>query len=180
MMHTKYRAFLIWQHEKEEAWLNKMSEEGLELVNIGFCRYRFKENTKEKFEYKLELLDNLACSNQSKDYIDFMKDSGIEHVGSYFRWAYFKKKQDGEPFEIFSDIESNVTHFKRIRMLMLCITPLNIANTFNMLTRYFDYGSFKMLGLGILFAIITIALIVESFVITKKITALNKKRDFAE
>lgn len=180
MNHTKYKIFFAWQHEKEEKWLNKMSREGLELMGVGFCRYEFRENNLNQFEYKLEFMNDLPSSYRSQDYIRFLEETGIEFVGSFFRWAYFKKKSDGEPFEIFSDIKSRVDHYKRIRLLLIGITPLNIANSINILSRYFDYGSKKFLAMGILFVILSTVLIVESLLITKKINRMNKDRDFSQ
>lgn len=180
MNHVKFKVFFAWQHEKEERWLNKMSKQGLELIGVGFCRYIFKENKEEEFEYKLEFMNDLPSNYKSHEYIRFLEETGIEFVGSFFRWAYFKKKSSEVPFEIFSDIESRVSHYKRIRLLLIGITPLNIANSINILSRYFDYGSLKFLGMGILFVVLSVVLVIEALLITMKIGALNKERDFTE
>ncbi|MFR1638805.1 MAG: DUF2812 domain-containing protein [Eggerthellaceae bacterium] len=42
----------------------------------------------------------------SRCYLDFLRDSDIECIGSYGRWTYLRRPRDGAPFDLFSDIDS--------------------------------------------------------------------------
>lgn len=33
------KVFMVWDFDKEEAWLNEMAAKGLSLVSVGWCRY---------------------------------------------------------------------------------------------------------------------------------------------
>jgi hypothetical protein len=41
-------------------------------------------------------------------------------------WVYFRRKADYGPFDIFSDIDSRLKHYKRIRNLFAGIMALNL------------------------------------------------------
>lgn len=124
MTSVMHKLFFIWQYEAEEKWLNKMAQNGLRLMSVGFCTYVFEKCTKGEYQYHLELLEEGVSSNLSSDYIKFLEETGIEYIGYYGKWAYFGKKVvDGE-FELFSDIDSKVAHLKRVLRLNLIIGVL--------------------------------------------------------
>ena len=71
MRHIRYRAFLSTDYEKEERWLNEMSEQGFALVAAGLCRYTFEDCKPGEYTYKLELLDSLPVSSKGTEYLRF-------------------------------------------------------------------------------------------------------------
>jgi hypothetical protein len=117
MKHTVYRIFTVGQYEKEEEWLNEMSAKGMQLCDVGLCRYVFEEGEPGKYIYRLELLRRHPTDAQSIAYIRFMEDLGVEHVGSLLYWVYFRKKAVDGPFDLYSDISSKIRHFRRIKLL---------------------------------------------------------------
>lgn len=126
MRKTVHKLFWVWDFDKEEAWLNEMSAKGLALVSTGLCKYEFEECTPNEYGVQLELLEYNAKSEEGKRYISFVEETGAEHVGSWLRWVYFRKKLDkGEEFRLFSDKDSVIEHLKRI---IIFITVIGIAN----------------------------------------------------
>ncbi|MEX1378257.1 MAG: DUF2812 domain-containing protein [Eubacteriales bacterium] len=118
---------LYWDYENEEKWLNKMAAKGMHMDGYSWGRYTFSEGEPGKYIYRLELLENLASSEESKAYIRFLEESGVEHVASYMRWVYLRKKAvDGE-FEMYTDIESKMKHFKRVNTFWLTLAMAEIA-----------------------------------------------------
>lgn len=117
--------FWAWDFEKEEKWLNEMAAKGLALVDYTFCRYSFEECEPGEYSFKIQLLENLPSHPESESYIRFMEETGAEQVASYFNWVYFRKKNDGTPFELFSDFESQIRHLLVVKNLLL---PLGLAN----------------------------------------------------
>lgn len=141
---------LFWNFEKEEKWLNQMASKGMNFIDYAFARYLFEQGTPGEFIYRIELLENLPDHPESLKYIEFMESVGVEHVGKWMRWIYFRKKASGGPFEIFSDYNSRIIHYKRISSLFCVAGVLNLfaflLNTFNVITldtkvdsRYFTY-----------------------------------------
>lgn len=147
MTHTVYKAFTVGAFEKEEKWLNEMSAKGLQLTDVGFCRYVFKEGTPGEYVYRLELLENLPSNPQSAAYIRFMNEVGVEQVGSIFRWVYFRKKAMDAPFDLYSDVNSKIKHFKRINVLCNWLSGINLAT--GIINLFYFTASLKYFKMGI-------------------------------
>lgn len=104
-------------YEKEENWLNEMSAKGMALTDYSWCRYVFAEAPKNEYTYRIELLQHVPTHPESISYIKFLEESGIECVATYNRWIYLRKKSSEGPFDIYSDIESKISHYKRVYCL---------------------------------------------------------------
>ena len=126
MIKTVIRIWTIDNFDEEERWLNEMSAKGKILVRPGFCNYTFEDGQPNKYQYKLLFLPECINSKKSQDYLDFLKETGIEYMGRCFRWVYLRKETSSGDFEIFSDIQSELSHFKRIQSFMLAILILEI------------------------------------------------------
>lgn len=132
-----WKWFFIWQWEEEEAWLNRMSEEGWHFTDVKFIRYRFEQGTPGAYQYRLEALESNDFSRpETQEYLSFMRDTGAEYIGHMMYWAYFRKKKDDGPFEIFSDIDSRLHHlerFERIPLGGMSLLFINFLNCFNLI-----------------------------------------------
>lgn len=127
MRKTIIKWFWAWGFDKEEKWLNEMSENGLQLVNVSFIKYVFEEGTPKEYTYRLEFLENFPSHAESVQYIKFLEETGAEHIASVNRWAYFKKKSSDGQFDLFSDIDSRIKHLNRISLLFI---PFILFNFF--------------------------------------------------
>jgi len=137
---TIRKLFFVWNHEKEEKWLNEMSASGLQLCGVGFCTYHFEEGIPDEYVYRLEMLDNQPTHTKSVQYIRFVEETGAEYIGSVMRWVYFRKRTQGETFEIYSDISSRISHFNRMLLPIGILATLNLFNTINMLRLWIQSG----------------------------------------
>ena len=108
-------------YEKEEEWLNEMSAKGFALIDFFLCRYVFADSTPGEFIYRIELLEHFSGHPESQRYLNFMTENGAEHIAFWHRWVYFRKKAEDGAFDIYSDIDSRVAHYKRVSTLFLCI-----------------------------------------------------------
>jgi hypothetical protein len=112
MKHIVHKAY--WDYEKEEKWLNKMSAMGFALTDYSWCRYVFTVAPKNEYTYRIELLKNKPTHPESIAYITFLEENGVECVASYFNWIYLRKKTADGPFDIYTDLDSKINHYKRI------------------------------------------------------------------
>jgi len=103
-----------WDYEKEENWLNEMSAKGLAFIDYTWCRYVFTDSQPGEYIYRMELLDHSISNPGSQKYLRFMEDSGVECIASYMRWVYFRKKASDGVFDIYSDIDSKIKHYKKV------------------------------------------------------------------
>jgi hypothetical protein len=112
---------MFWDYEKEERWLNEKSAKGLMLTEYSWCRYVFTEGSANEYTYRIELLKHPPTHPDSIDYIQFLEHSGVERITVYARWIYFRRKSSEGAFDIYSDLESKINHFKRIHLLWLTL-----------------------------------------------------------
>ena len=172
MRFTMHKLYWAWNFEEEEKWLNEMSAKGLNLVGVGFGKFVFEEGTPGEYHFHIEWLKHFPSHPETVSYIHFLEETGVEHVGSFKMWAYFRKKTSDGVFDLFSDIDSRIIHYKRIRNLLLCLFPLEILafwiNATSSSIANFGCSSF----LGILIILITIGMIK----IMVKIKHLKKER----
>lgn len=109
-----YKLFTIGQHEKEEAWLNEMAAKGMMLSEAQVPKYYFEEDAPGKYIYRLELLEHLPSHPESIGYIHFLEDAGIQYIGSFKKWVYFRRPAQEGAFELYSDTRSKLKHYERI------------------------------------------------------------------
>ena len=121
--------FWIWDFEKEEDWLNEMAINGWVLESIGFCTYHFVRCEPGEYTVRLEM------HSYDETYLSFMKETGADYVGRMAMWIYFRKKTADGSFDLFSDIDSRISHLDKIGKWLSVIGGANlvigIANTFN-------------------------------------------------
>lgn len=176
--HVIYRWF--FDYEKEEVWLNQMAAKGMNFINFALTRYLFEEGTPGEFIYRIELLPQLVTHPESQDYIRFMESIGVEYVGKWGRWAYFRKKSTEGPFEIFSDIDSKIKHYKSIFTLFLIVGLGNAIpgmNLFNIMLRRPNHYISPFISLNFTLAVVTLGLAARYF---KKLRGLKKTKQLYE
>ena len=104
---TIWKMYSAWNYEKEIEDLNKLSEQGWQLVKGGLLHSKFKKESGVRFRYQLEYRDVEDMGR----YIETFREQGWEYVNSTFNhWHYFRKAWDPalpeEAYEIFTDRES--------------------------------------------------------------------------
>ena len=175
-----------WNFEKEENWLNEMAAKGLALSDYSWCRYVFEDSLPGEYIYRIELLQYMASHPESIKYIRSMEESGAEHIASYMRWVYFRKKASSGAFDLFSDVESKIKHYSRVNSLLMTGALLNLAsgiiNTYLILTHILQGEDFLLLNffVAILNIAIFIALFAVSCPIRKRVKKLKTEKSAAE
>ena len=73
----------------------------------------------------MQLLDKMPHNPESQKYIEFIEATGAEHVGSFTRWVYFRKKATEGDFELFSDNDSRLKYLSSVISFVSLITVGN-------------------------------------------------------
>lgn len=179
MKHVIYKTY--WNWENEERWLNELAAKGLSLTDYSWCRYVFEDTNPGEYVYRIDLLDHLPTHPQSRKYLQFLEETGIEHVASYLRWVYFRKKADSGPFQLYSDIPSLIARNKRLRALYFWLSlgefGLGASNFIIGITVPFSIFNL-VIGAGLF--MIGIAFMLWSLQLTRKIRALKKEQQIAD
>ena len=123
-----HKLFWIWQFEEEEKWLNEMAARGLGLISVKMLAYEFEDTLPGEYRIGVQVLEHRLHHPETEDYINFLEEIGIEHVGTIARSSYFRRKAAEGDFELFSDNSSRIKQLKNIiRLLAILICP-NIYN----------------------------------------------------
>ena len=148
MRRTIRKFFFVWDFDKEEKWLNEMAAKGLALVSTGFCKYEFEDSLPGEYKVCLQLLDKMPSHPESQKYIAFMEETGAEHVGSFTRWVFFRKKASEGDFQLFSDNESKVKYLTSMLSFVALIVGLNLyIGLYNLFVVFFLHSAFNYIGL---------------------------------
>ena len=127
-----YKWFWLWNFDKEEKWLNEMAAKGFALTGVGLCRFEFEDCAPGENNIRMEMLKNSITHPESHKYIRFLEETGVEHVGTIYRWVYFRKKSGKAPFDLFSDIDSRIRHLNRTLTIPGVLGVVNMLNAINM------------------------------------------------
>ncbi len=118
MKHKIWKLFFAWDFDKEEKWLNEMAAKGLALTDVAYpCQFTFEEAEADEYTIRLELLEKMPTHPESMQYIKFIESTGAEHIGSIWKWVYFKKPKSDGDFYIYSDYPSRIRHLNRILLV---------------------------------------------------------------
>lgn len=107
---------LYFDKDKETAWLNEMAAQGYALTSFFAGIYAFDTCAPNKYTYQVDFCDKFG--NVSEDYREFMKDNDIEIVQIWGFWIFLRKRNADGPFELYTDIDSSIEHYTKIRNML--------------------------------------------------------------
>jgi hypothetical protein len=171
-----------WNYEKEERWLNEMSAKGLAMCDYSWCRYVFEDKPKGEYIYRIELLEHNARHPESRKYIEFLEETGVEFVSSYLNWVYFRKKAADGPFDLYSDIYSKIRHYKRVSALWLFFAGLEFfVGAMNLAIGIIEWDEARSnLICGISLLVICAMFLTLALPIRRKMKQLKKEKKIRE
>lgn len=104
---------LYFDKDAEEAWLKEMSIKGWAFKKFFLGFYIFEACEPGEYNYQIDLLDN--WKGDKKDFATFMEESGVEVISQWYRWVYIRKKASDGPLEMYTDSESKIAQYNRIK-----------------------------------------------------------------
>lgn len=131
----KFKMYL--RDDKEEQWINTMSQKGWHLKKFFTFFYKFEQGTPGQYIYRNEMLDN----KNSAEYIHFLEESNIEVVHRCFNWIYVRKPAIEGPFELYSDSTSKLVYINRLLSVFTLLTILNFICAIINVELFFNEGS---------------------------------------
>ena len=176
----------FYDFEREEIWLNDMAAQGWHMQSFFLGLYEFKEGEPGEYIYRLELLPQRAAHYESHKYFRFLEETGVEIVSAWVRWVYYRRKAEEGAFDIYSDVDSRIKHYRRVyhlfipvSVLLLSQIPLQVINFVNMSSRGYAYAWIFLLiiGLDILLGSATMKAAWKSWRQAKKLENEKKLRE---
>ena len=115
---------LIFDFEQEEVWLNKMAEKGWMAESFFAGVYRFSKEIPGEYTYRIELLPHFAWSAKNRPYLKFVEETNVDLVYTWVKWAVYRKKTSEGEFDVYTDINSRILHYRRVSRFLLLFVCL--------------------------------------------------------
>ncbi len=122
----KFRLYL--DKDAETKWLNEMAEQGWALEKFAAGFYSFEKCNPGQYIYQVDMGNKLF--SVSEDYRDFMNDTGIEIVQTWGYWVILRKEASKGTFELYTDIDSSIEHYSKIRRMFKGVAVIEIICLF--------------------------------------------------
>lgn len=163
---------LYYNKDKETTWLNEMASQGYAMTHFFAGLYTFEECMPKKYIYQIDFGDKLF--GVSEDYRDFMRENKIEIVQTWGFWIILRKLTCDGDFLLYTDIDSSIEHYTKIRnMFKVCSILLLICFFVDCLcapqSPIFFFFIFLM-------GLITFAIIHATFQTNQKINSLKEEK----
>jgi len=112
----------LYDKDRETEWLNEMAVMGYAMT--GFCAgfYRFDRCLPGEYAYQVDITEGFC--RVSDDYREFMHEAGVEIVCLWGPWVILRKKAAEGPFELYTDVESKIQHYTKIRTMFKLVAIL--------------------------------------------------------
>ena len=152
---------LYYDKDVEEDWLKQMCLNGWAFKKFFLGFYTFEKCEPGEYNYQIDLLD--SWNGEKDDYAGFMEDTGVKVISQWWRWVYLQKKSLDGPFEMYTDVESKITQYKKIKnffevFLVIEVICFFIEGMATINTGSYIFGTFTALLAVICLAILKIVL----------------------
>lgn len=111
----RFRLYL--DKDMETKWLNQMAADGWAMKGFFAGFYRFEKCEKGTWIYQIDFGNR--ANYVSDEYRELMSDLGVEIVALWGFWIILRKRAEDGPFELYTDAESMIGHYRKIRRMFI-------------------------------------------------------------
>lgn len=127
-MNKMHKFLLTFDKDQEQVWLNDLCAQGWALEHYAMGLYTFVPCEPGEYIYQIDLLPGHGLrAGDFGGYREFMEDTGVEVVARWFRWVFLRKRAEDGPFEIYTDADSQIQMYERIRQMFVFVLCLELA-----------------------------------------------------
>lgn len=119
---------LYYDKDAEIKWLNKLAGDGWAMKKFFAGFYSFEKCEPGQYVYQIDFGNKLY--SVSDDYREFMEDAGVEIIQTWGFWVFLRKPASEGPFELYTDVDSNIEHYSKIRRMFKGAAVLEIICLF--------------------------------------------------
>ena len=109
--------------------------------------YKFEPCEKGEYIYQIDLGDELY--SVSDEYRELMGELGVEIVVLWGFWIILRKRAEDGPFELYTDVDSKIEHYRKIRRMFKVVTVIELLALFSEI-----YAGMTGNGVGWVFALL--------------------------
>ena len=156
---------LYFDKDAETKWLNEMSEQGWAMKSFFAGFYSFERCEPGQYMYQVDFGNRFF--SVSEEYREFMQETVVEIVQSWGFWIILRKKAGEGAFELYTDVDSTIEHYTKIRRMFKAVAVVQILCLF--LELYAGYSGFTM---GFVFSFMILAFLLAFFNIINKTSSI--------
>lgn len=148
---------LYYDKDAEEDWLKKMCLDGWAFKKFFLGFYTFEKCEPGEFNYQIDLLD--SWNGEKEDYSAFMEDTGVEVIDQWWRWVYLRKRASEGPFEMYTDVDSKIAQYTKIKNFFKVALVIEILCFFMEVLATINTGKYIFGIFAALLAVISLAIL---------------------
>ena len=119
---------LMFNKDEETVYLNQMADMGYAMTGFFAGFYTFDKCQPGTYHYQVDISQGFF--HVSNDYREFMQEMNVEIVCTWGIWVILRKKVADGPFLLYTDVESSIAHYEKIKRMfkiaavfeIICIT----------------------------------------------------------
>ena len=119
---TKFR--LYFDKDKETVWLNEMAAKGYALIGFFAGFYTFEKTEPGEYIYQIDFGSKMFAIDPN--YREFMEETGVEIIDNWGYWVFLRKKAAEGEFELYTDVDSQIEHYTKIRNMFKIVTLVEL------------------------------------------------------
>ncbi len=115
---------LMFNKDKETDYLNEMAKQGYAMTGFFAGVYTFDSCRPGDYIYQVDITEGMF--RVSNDYREFMQEMGVEIICLWGPWVILRKKAAEGPFVLYTDVESTIEHYQKIKKMFKIATIVEI------------------------------------------------------
>ncbi len=129
-----------YDKDEEQDWLNEYARQGWAMTKFWLGVVTFVPCQPGEYIYQIDLLPGKGLlAEDYEGYVIFMDEMGVEVLQRWGRWVYLRKRAGDGPFEVYTDAESRIALYRRIRRMFLWAFMMIFLCSFNAWVLLFQY-----------------------------------------
>lgn len=122
MAETMTRFRISFDKDAETVWLNDMAAQGYAMTGFFMGFFTFEKCAPGEYLYQVDISEGMF--RVSGDYRQFMAEAGVEIVSLWGYWVMLRRRAEMGPFELYTDVESTIEHYRKIRKLFKVVVVI--------------------------------------------------------
>ena len=161
--------------DEEQDWLNDYCREGWAMVSFFAGLVTFVPCRPGEFIYQIDLLPGSGLrADDYEGYVSFMRDMDVEVLQRWGRWVYLRRRAEDGPFEVYTDTDSKIQLYRRIRKMFLWVWVLELVLSINVFFQAVVYGGLLLRCSAAVAALMLLAILQGAWKCTQKIQELER------
>lgn len=165
---------IYYDNDAAANWLNEMAKDGWNMTGFFAGIFLFEKCGKGAWQYQVDF--RTGFGRKADDYRLFMEDAGIEVIQNWGFWTFLRKPASEKPFQLYTDIDSRLTHYKKILVMFKIITALEVLGlTVELLAALM--GNRPAIAFAFVLGAISLILVNQVIRVKRIINKLKEQRD---